>query len=123
VLQIRVEREQKKPLVVQFGGIRLAYDRNADIVDVVDGVPRQFLSKRSQLIDRMLRDVCELCGAQDVAVEMHHVRKLKDLVCMDKKRRSEWMNRMIAMRRKTLAVCVDCHRRIHFGLYDGVRVR
>jgi hypothetical protein len=123
VLQVRVEREHKGPLVAQFGGIALAYDRNADVVDAVEGVPRHFLNKRSQLIDRMLRDVCELCGATDVAIQMHHVRRLKDLVCRDKKHMLEWMKRMIAIRRKTLAVCTGCHKRIHSGLYDGVCVR
>jgi hypothetical protein len=123
VLQVRIEREGRLPLVAQFGGIRLAYDRGADIVDVVDEVPRQFLCKRSQLIDRLLRNVCELCGADDVAVEMHHIHKLKDLARCDRKYRPEWMKTMIAIRRKTLAVCVNCHRLIHSGLYDGVCVR
>jgi len=123
VLEVVVEREGRRSLVAQFGGIALAYDRGADIVDVADEVPRQFLNKRSQLIDRLLRDVCELCGAKDTAVQMHHIRKLKDLIRKDEKCRPEWVIRMIAMRRKTLAVCTDCHCKIHSGLYDGVRVR
>jgi hypothetical protein len=67
-------RDGKSPLIAQFGGIRLAYDRSADIVDV----PKQVYNTRSQLLDRLTCEVCELCGAGgDVA--MHYVRKLKDL--------------------------------------------
>jgi len=28
---------------------------------------------------------------------------------------------MLAMRRKTLAVCLECHNNIHSGKYDGKR--
>ncbi|MDR2707538.1 MAG: maturase [Nitrososphaerota archaeon] len=117
VLQVIVERDGKKPLIAQFGGVRLAYNRNATI----DEKPRQLLSNRSQLIDRLLRNVCELCGATG-NIEMHHVKKLKDLSRSGRRHKPEWMKRMIAIRRKTLAVCVGCHREIHSGEYDKVRV-
>lgn len=34
-----------------------------------------------------------------------------------------WKRVMIARRRKTLMVCVTCHRGIHSGKYDGPRLR
>jgi group II intron reverse transcriptase/maturase len=122
VLQVRVERGGRMALVAQFGGIKIAYDKSADVADVADDVPRQFLGTRSQLIDRLSRNVCELCGAQE-DVEMHHIRKLKELRRKGGKAKPVWMVRMIAMNRKTLAVCADCHCRIHAGKYDGICVR
>jgi hypothetical protein len=54
----------------------------------------------------------------------HHIKKLADL-----KRRYQgqtdpplWVKRMIARQRKTLVVCIKCHRAIHAGTYDGPKV-
>jgi group II intron reverse transcriptase/maturase len=120
VLQVKVEREGRMSLVAQFGGLRLAYDKDADVFDVAE-VSRQFFNHRSQLVDRLLNNVCELCGAKTF-VEMHHVRKLKDLFRCGRRDKPVWMRTMIAMRRKTLAVCFECHHNIHSGKYDGVCV-
>ena len=114
VLQVRVERKGRRALVAQFGGFRIAFDRCADIVDA----PKQVYHTRSQLVDRLLCNVCELCGAEVRSVEMHHIRKLKDLSRNDRRHKPEWMKRMIAMRRKSLAVCLECHVVIHAGRYD-----
>jgi group II intron reverse transcriptase/maturase len=122
VLQVKVTRDGKELLIAQFGGIKLAYDKNVDIVDDMTVGSRLFLGKRSQLIDRLLCDVCELCGVTG-SIEMYHVKKLKDLGRSGGCHKPEWMKRMIAMRRKTLAVCVGCHHGIHSGVYDKVRVR
>jgi group II intron reverse transcriptase/maturase len=71
---------------------------------------------RSDLIQRLQMDTCELCGSRKNC-EVHHVRKLADL----KQRwagRNEpppWVTAMIAMQRKTLVVCEDCHNKIHAG--------
>jgi hypothetical protein len=118
VLQVKVEREGKRTLVAQFGGIRIGFDKDVDI----DEDPKQVFHTRSQLIDRLMCNTCELCGVEEVAVEMHHVHKLKDLSKSGRHHKPEWMKRMIAMRRKTLAVCTDCHYKIHSGVYDGVCV-
>jgi len=60
---------------------------------------------RSQLIDRLLKDVYELCGSSG-NIEMHHVRKLKDLTKNGRSAKPEWMKRMIAMKRKKLWLSV-----------------
>jgi len=73
---------------------------------------RQHLSSTS-LMDRLQASKCELCGAENVPIEMHHVRKLKNL-----KGKEYWEAFMIARKRKTLAVCFDCHRKIHYGKID-----
>lgn len=58
----------------------------------------------TSLMDRIKAGTCEMCGAENVPIEMHHVRKLKDL-----KGKSDWEYLMIARNRKTLALCVPCH--------------
>lgn len=67
---------------------------------------------RNGLIKRLQARVCENCGATD-NLEMHHVRKLKDL-----KGKSDWDIKMISRKRKTLAVCSVCHHKIHAGKLD-----
>ena len=64
---------------------------------------------RNGLITRLNARVCENCGATD-NLEMHHVRKLKNL-----KGKSDWEIKMISRNRKTLAVCSICHHKIHSG--------
>lgn len=65
---------------------------------------------RTSLIERLNAEKCEYCGKSNIALEMHHVRKLKDL-----KGKSLWEQHMLARKRKTLALCVNCHRDLHTG--------
>jgi group II intron reverse transcriptase/maturase len=71
---------------------------------------------RSDLIQRLQADKCELCGSQE-RCEVHHIRKLSDLKqrWRGRKAKPEWAKRMIALRRKTLVVCHRCHTDIHAG--------
>jgi group II intron reverse transcriptase/maturase len=64
--------------------------------------------KIREQVKRLKAGVCELCGKENIPVIMHHVRKLKDL-----KGNSEWEELMRTKRRKSLAVCNDCHEMIH----------
>jgi hypothetical protein len=65
------------------------------------------------LVDRLKGNVCEWCGAETKDIEIHHVRKLKDL-----SGKAEWERQMIARRRKTLALCHSCHVKLHNGKLD-----
>ena len=67
----------------------------------------------TSLLDRLKARRCEICGAENVPLEMHHVRKLKDL-----QGKKYWESLMIARQRKTIAVCHECHRKIHYGKLD-----
>jgi group II intron reverse transcriptase/maturase len=71
---------------------------------------------RSELIQRLRADTCELCGTEGKC-EVHHVRKLANLKkrWAGRKSKPEWVVRMIAMRRKTLVVCKKCHVDTHAG--------
>jgi hypothetical protein len=118
VLRCIVERKDKKPLVAYFGGIKLAYQKGVKITDE----PKQVYSVRSELINRLLSNKCELCGKEG-KVQMHHVNKLKNLIKNGRKEKPEWMRRMIAIKRKTLAVCQSCHNDIHQGKYHEKKLR
>ena len=76
-----------------------------------DKTPHYFqVAMRTSLIDRLKARNCEMCGEID-ELEMHHIRKLKDI----EKGKRPWEVHMIARKRKTMAVCHDCHRKIHNG--------
>lgn len=77
----------------------------------VDVLPSDLIySSRSSLMDRLRAEKCELCGRDNTPLEMHHVRRLKDV-----QGKEIWKQHMIARRRKTLALCHICHRDVHKG--------
>ena len=105
-----MERTGRKPLIARFGGISLVRKPWA----ILDDQP--FIDKggRTELLQRLLADECELCGSTD-DVEVHHIRKLADLNQKGRKEKPRWAQEMIARQRKTLVVCRDCHMAIHAG--------
>jgi group II intron reverse transcriptase/maturase len=114
VLQVVVDRgPTKKPLEAHFGGISLAWNLHASIGET----PATIWNGRSELLERLLAEECELCGST-TDIEVHHIRKLADL-----RGGSQWEKIMAARRRKTLVVCRACHDSIHYGHYDGPALR
>ena len=111
VFKVTVERPGKKPLESHFGAVPLK--RNPRPAKITDHPPKIFMC-RSQLIDRLMAEECEMCGRKG-RIQVHHVRKLKDLNKPGRKPKPAWVQRMAAIRRKTLMVCEDCHRAIHAG--------
>ncbi|WP_051518283.1 group II intron reverse transcriptase/maturase [Intrasporangium chromatireducens] len=97
-----LDRDGRKPLVARFGGFPLA---RAKAAVITDRPPEGPAHPRKELIDRLRRGVCEMCGSRD-SVKAHHVKALADLD------RSEtapvWAQIMAARRRKTLIVCSRC---------------
>ena len=68
-----------------------------------DSMPNQyFRTSANSLITRLKARKCEWCGAEDVDLEIHHVRKLKNL-----KGKAAWERAMIGRKRKTMALCVS----------------
>lgn len=77
--------------------------------------------ERHQITKRLAADTCELCEKpwnSTNTLEVHHVRKLKDIK-QKYARKGEnipkWVLRMSSLRRKTLVVCEKCHNEIHAG--------
>lgn len=62
----------------------------------------------NSLVARVKAKTCELCGDTDRELEMHQVKRLKDL-----RGWHPWEQLMLMKRRKTLAVCHACHEKIH----------
>jgi group II intron reverse transcriptase/maturase len=110
-LQVTVDRDGKPPLAAQWGGISLARDTTPR---PLNDDPARVWSARSEIVQRLLADECELCGSRK-QVEVHHIRALKDLNRNGKGNPPEWARRMAARRRKTLVVCRACHESIHSG--------
>ena len=64
--------------------------------------------KFNSLRNRVKMGLCELCNKKSKDIELHQVRRMKDL-----NGKTDWERVMLERRRKTLAVCLECHRRIH----------
>jgi group II intron reverse transcriptase/maturase len=68
-------------------------------------------SGRTEFEQRLLANKCEACGSTEGQMEVHHVRKLKDL---KKKCNLTYLDRiMIERNRKTLVLCYKCHHDHH----------
>ena len=76
--------------------------------DLVPNTIKYFSS--TKLIDRLKARECELCGKTNTPIEIHHVHRLKDL-----QGKTFWEALMIARNRKTIALCRECHKKLHCG--------
>lgn len=112
-LEVRIEREGKTPLTARFGGIALERQEKIALKDDAQ-TPPWLLNGRTEILKRMLANECELCGSRR-NIQVHHIRKVANLKKKGEKERPAWMETMVAMKRKTLVVCRDCHWDIHSG--------
>lgn len=128
-------RTSKTEIIKKFGigkdfGIKFKTSSGKEKIRLFynEGFKRKKLSKGSEsdiipdtikfrsstsLVDRLKAGKCELCRKENTNIEIHHVRKLKNL-----QGKSYWEAFMIARRRKTLALCRECHNKIHCGKMD-----
>ena len=108
-LEVRHERGgEKKPLVARFGGIELRWRK----VITLNDQPKEVFGSRSEVVQRLLAQICELCESED-RCEVHHIRRLANLNKPGQREKPLWVKRMAARRRKTLVVCQKCHEDIH----------
>lgn len=115
VIEVKAEQGPgKKAMVARFGGVPLRWNKWVTIGDST----KPIWSKRSEVIERLLAQKCELCESED-NIEVHHIRRLADLECNGRSNKPQWVKVMAARRRKTLVVCQGCHNDIHYGRYDG----
>jgi len=108
--EARIERDGRQPLVARFGEIPLHQRKTAT---VTDRQPIRVDYPHKELLTRLLADTCEICQ-QAGEVEVHHIRKLKDLAAPGPLQ-PQWAKVMTIRRRKTLVVCATCHDLIHAG--------
>ena len=106
--QVSVERDGRKPLIATFGGIPLKRQKRAVLYD---RKPAPLVTRRKELISRLVAGRCELCGNVG-EVDVHHIGKLAQLGKSGKSQPA-WVELMTKRRRKTLVVCATCHGTIH----------
>jgi group II intron reverse transcriptase/maturase len=106
--EARIERNGRQPLVARFGEIPLHRRKTAT---VTDRQPIGVDYPHKELLTRLLAGTCEICG-QPGTVEVHQIRKLKDLAAPGPPQ-PQWAKAMAKRRRKTLVVCAACHDPIH----------
>ena len=68
-------------------------------------------AKPNGLLRKLRAKTCELCGAICDDLEIHQVKRLKDLTG-----NTAWEAVMLSRHRKTLAVCPACHKEIHASI-------
>lgn len=95
-----------KESVYYHDGFRKKTEPALGQVDMLD-IYKKY-DKSNSLAIRLHTNKCELCGMDCDGLEMHQVRRLKDL-----NGEQEWERIMLQRRRKTLAVCPSCHIEIH----------
>jgi len=101
------KKGEQKTRVFYNGGFKRKRVANVSVNDMMPS--SIYNTTGTSLIDRLKAQQCELCGNQET-LEMHHLRRLKDL-----KGKEPWKLHMIARKRKTMAVCKPCHTKIHNG--------
>ncbi len=106
-------KDGTKTYVARFGGIPLRRDKNAVLNDIT---LQRYTDSRSDLLDRLRADTCEMCGAKGY-IEVHHIHALKDLNVKGQRKKKPWELKMSAMKRKTLMVCRPCHQDITHGRF------
>ena len=91
--------------------------KSAEVIDEKPPLTEYLYKQGTELTKRISAKQCEYCGSNDKPVEVHHIRKLKDL---NKKPHLEnWEKVMIARNRKTMILCAgsadSCHSLLHKG--------
>jgi hypothetical protein len=116
IIEIPNPNNPDKPLTAKFGDRPIRFNPNTTIRDDI----AQVYHGRNELVRRLLANECELCGSSE-GINVHHVRKLKDVKKKYRGRREPpaWAKFMMARNRKTVVVCHQCHTAIHNGKYDG----
>ena len=95
---------KKRMMIVRFSDLKKgAVYHNADTI-----THHIHYTNSNALEDRLRAKQCELCGATNIPLEIHHINKLKNL-----SGKEQWEKAMIARKRKTLVVCKNCHNAIH----------
>lgn len=113
-----IERLGRQPLTARFGGIALKRQQKTVITDRQPAAA--LICPRKELVTRLLRDRCEICGNAD-NITVHHIRKLSDLTVPGDQ--PEWAVLMATKRRKALVGCEACHEDIHPGTSTGQLTR
>ena len=87
-------------------------DRKKIRVEGIDSPILTFqFTSGTELLARMQAGLCEYCERELGFYQIHHVRKLADI----KEGKAPWELLMIARKRKTMVLCIECHHQLHAG--------
>jgi hypothetical protein len=62
-IEVRIERDGKKPLVARFGGFSI---ERQNIWKINDQLPKPINNGRTELLQRLLADQCEICSSTEL---------------------------------------------------------
>jgi group II intron reverse transcriptase/maturase len=78
----------------------------------IDLIPNTIkYNTETELEKRLLANKCEACGTEEGIMEVHHIKKLKNI--RNNKNLTRFEKIMIARNRKTLVLCYECHKKHH----------
>lgn len=120
VKKIRAKLKKDNEHVLEYetkGKIRTlkVYKLRHRLINSTQDIDKQPLiaiyANTTELLERFNIEKCEYCGTEKGYFEVHHIRKLSDI----KDGKENWQKHMIARKRKTLVLCVECHDLLHAG--------
>ena len=118
VVMNKIIDKNGKEHIAYFGAIPF---KTISILDtpINDQINSEYiLDKRNSLANRLINNKCEICGSDD-RVQIHHIKHMKDI----KNNKAEWAKKMIAINRKTIALCHKHHLEVHKGKYNGKKLK
>jgi group II intron reverse transcriptase/maturase len=115
IMEIPNPNNPEKSFVAKFGDRPIRYNPQAIIKDQI----ARIYHGRNELARRLLANECDLCGSSN-DIQVHHVRRLKEVKkkYQGRKEPPQWALFMMKRQRKTVVVCKACHVAIHGGKYD-----
>lgn len=78
-----------------------------------DKITKIAINIRSSALKKLMADKCEICGksSSEINIEQHHINPVRNIPNTD----PLWKKIYKLRQRKILAVCHDCHMKIHHG--------
>jgi len=114
-VQVEVRREGHSKTIAFYSNANWTVNRGAFIEHAEVDLVRMQIRLRTR---SKLGWACCICN-EEHHVEMHHVRHVRK---MTNKHAKGFTRVMAVLNRKQIPVCRECHRRIHNGSYDGLRL-
>jgi len=114
-IQVNITRKGKQRTITFYRNTDWKLDRkaftNSPIVDLVR------MNERMRTRSKLGLPCCICYESNRVA--MHHVRHIRKMT----EKQAKGFNSLLAkLNRKQIPVCAECHRKIHNGTYDGLKV-
>ena len=108
--EIRSVDRNGRTRVSYFGGISL---RRRRFTVPADRKANADFPGSKHLRERIQGKVCQVCRKRDGNLQIHRIRRMTDITATNPQGRPRWQQVMIALNRKTITVCPECHDDIH----------